>query len=376
MQKRMKIMLMITGAVLGVIFLYKIVVMLIFKHMMSKQSHAVTVSVMKVDYSTWQSHLFASGSIRAVRGVNVTTEVPGIVQEILFTSGAWVKQGDLLVQMRSDTDVALLHSIEANAELAKITYERDKKQLAIHAISQQALDSDLAQLKTVNAQVAQQATVVAKKSIRAPFDGRLGVNEVDPGQYLSPGDKIVNLQNLNPLYVDFFVPQQELARLKVDQDVRVTCTTYPNNVFLGHIVTIEPAVDNATRNVKVEALIDNQKNTLAPGMFVSVEVMLDKAQQFLTVPQTAITFNPYGNVVFIVHDSKKKPEDKPLLTVAQHFVTTGETRGDQIVVLNGLKVGDEIVSSGQLKLKNGTQIEVNNSIVPPNNPNPTLDNNH
>jgi membrane fusion protein (multidrug efflux system) len=375
-QKRMKIMLIATGILFGTVFLYKAIITLVMKHAMSKQPHVSPVSVMTVGFSSWQPRLTASGSLRAVRGVDVTTEVAGMVKDILFTPGAWVKKGNLLVQLINDNDLALLQSFEADEALAKITYERDKKQFVIHAISQQTLDIDIAKLKNSSAQVAQQRAMVEKKSIRAPFDGRLGINQINPGQYLKPGDKIVNLQTFNPIYVDFYVPQQSLGKLKVGESVHLTTSTFSGHFYSGELTTIEPAVNDISRNVKVEATIDNKGLELSPGMFVSVDVIVGKPEKLLTVPQTAISFNPYGNVVFIVHESKIPPNEKPTLTVAQHFVTTGEARGEQITVVKGLKEGDRIVTSGQLKIKNGSEVEVNNSISPSNNPNPTLDNNH
>lgn len=376
MHKRMRIMLIAMAILFGFIFLYKIIIGLLIRHAIANQPHATAVSVMTVKYSKWQPHLMASGSLRAISGVDVTTEVAGIVQSILFTPGSWVKKDALLVQLLADNDIALLQSLEAEASLAQITYERDKKQFAIHAISQQTLDVDLAKLKNATALVAQQKAMVDKKSIRAPFAGRLGINLINPGQYLKPGDKIVNLQTFNPIYADFYVPQQALEKLKVGQQVNIRTSSTSSHVYSGQVTTIEPAVDDATRNVKVEATLNNDHLNLSPGMFVSIEVMLGEPKNFLTVPQTAITFNPYGNVVFIVHETQPKPKEKPILTVAQHFVKTGETRGEQITVLQGLKEGDQIVTSGQLKLKNGSHIVVNNAISPSDNPNPILDNEH
>lgn len=374
--KRMKSMLIWVGILFGAIILYKSVLGIIIKISLSRQSKVVAVSTMGVGYSTWQPLLTASGSLRAIRGVNVTTELAGMVQQIYFTPGSYVKAGDVLVQLNADNDIALLNSLKANAELSRITYRRDQAQFAIKAVSKQVVDADAANLKSVEAQVAQQEAIVAKKSIRAPFDGRLGINQVNPGQFINPGDKVVTLQTLNPIYVDFYMPQQSLAQLKVGQPVVLTTDVFPDLKFTGKITTIDPAVDVSTRNVEVEATIANPENKIAPGMFANVEVIVGQAQQFLTIPQTAVTFNPYGDLVYVVYQKNQKSHGKPVLIVRQHFIVTGETRGEQIKVLKGLQAGNVIVTSGQLKLKNDSEIEINNSIAPSNNPAPVLSNNH
>jgi len=374
MSKRMRIMLISVGILFGLIFIYKAIISYIIKYSMTHHSKVVSVSAMKVTYSNWQPKLTASGSVRAIRGVDVTTELAGLVSQIYFTPGSVVTEGTLLVQLRADTEIAQLRSLEANAELAKTTYVRDKAQYDIHAISKQALDVDAANLKSANAQVDQQAAVVVKKTIYAPFTGRLGINYVNPGQFLNPGDRIVSLQMVDPIYVDFYMPQQTLALIRVGMPVSVVTDTFPNKIFKGKITTINPAVDTATRNVVVEATIDNKNSELAPGMFATVDVDTGTPKKYLTLPQTAISFNSYGNIVYIVKREETKEKDKPRYLAMQSFVVTGETRGDQITVLKGLKNGDTVVTSGQLKLKNGSEIEINNSIVPPNNPAPRLTN--
>lgn len=374
MSKRMRIMLISVGILFGLIFIYKAIVSFIIKYSMAHHSKVVSVSVMKATYSNWQPRLTASGSVRAIRGVDVTTELAGLVSQIYFTPGAVVTEGTLLVQLRADTEIAQLRSLEANAELAKTTYLRDKAQYEIHAISKQALDVDAANLKSANAQVDQQAAIVVKKTIYAPFTGRLGINYVNPGQFLNPGDRIVSLQMVDPIYVDFYMPQQTLALIKVGMPVSVISDTFPNKIFKGKITTINPAVDVATRNVVAEATIDNKKSELAPGMFATVDVDTGTPKKYLTLPQTAISFNSYGNIVYIVKKEETKKKEKPRYLAMQSFVVTGETRGDQIAILKGLKEGDTVVTSGQLKLKNGSEIEINNSIVPANDPTPHLTN--
>jgi membrane fusion protein (multidrug efflux system) len=262
--------------------------------------------------------------------------------------------------------MALLHSLEAAADLANTVYERDKKQYNVQAVSKATLDADAADLKVKRAQVRQQAAMLEKKSIRAPFAGRLGISTVNPGQYINPGDKVVTLQSLDQIYTDFHLPQQELSHISLGQPVVVTADTYPGRTFRGKITAVNPKVDLDTRNFQVEATITNPRHELLPGMYASVEVKAGAVQSYLTLPQTAVTFNPYGETVFIVEESGKGPDGKPLLIVRQAFVTVGPTRGDQIAILKGISEGDMVVTSGQLKLKNGSRIIINNQIQPGN----------
>lgn len=375
MHKRMKIMLLGVTILFGSIFLYKTIMNIIIKKAMTNASKDISVSAMTVGYSTWQSELASTGSLRAIQGVNVTTELAGMVQSIHFQPGMNAVRDQLLVQLNADPDIALLHALEANVELAMTTLRRDKAQYAIKAVSKQTLDIDEANLKNLKAQVAQQAAIVAKKTIRAPFAGKLGINNVYVGQYLNPGDNVVTLQTLDPIYVDFYIPQQNFASLKPELSVTVTSNAYPDKSWEGKITTINPAIDVGTRNVLVEATIANTQKELIPGMFARIIVSTGNPSSFLTIPQTAVTFNSYGNIVYVIKKTGKGAEP-PVLTVTQHFVTTGETRGEQIQVLKGLKKNDWIVTSGQLKLKNNSRIAINNSIAPSNNPAPVLKNNH
>lgn len=374
MKKRMTIMLICLFILFGNIFLYKMFVNFMIKKSIGNQLNIITVSAMEVPNSTWQPKLTASGSLRAIQGVDVTTELAGMVQKIYFKPGSQTTKNDVLVQLNADSDIARLQALEANVSLAKTTLSRDKAQYAIRAVSQQTLETDAANLKNLEAQVAEQAAIVAKKTLKAPFSGKLGINLINPGQYLNPGDKVVSLQSLNPIYADFYIPQQKLAALKLGQKVTITTSTFPKKTFKGSITTINPAIDINTRNIGVEATIDNPDETLVPGMFVSVEIVTGEPTAFLTIPQTAVSFNPYGDIVYIIHKVTK--DNKPILTVTQHFVTTGETRGEQVKVLKGLKAGDMIVTSGQLKLKNGSEVVIDNSLAPSNNPAPDLKNNH
>lgn len=340
--------------------------------MMAMAMPPITVTAMQVKYQDWQPQAKAAGSVRAVRGVDVTTEIAGLVRSIVFKPGADVQEGELLVQLNIDSDVAQLHSLQAAAELAQTVYNRDKAQFAIKAISKATLDADAAALKSAEAQVTEQMANIAKKTIRAPFAGRLGISYVNPGQYVNPGDKIVTLQTLDPIYVDFSLPQQALAQLAPGQKVVISSDTYPEQQFNGKITTVDPKVDVATRNVQIEATLENAKHLLLPGMFVQVNARTGIAERYLTLPQTAVNFNPYGEIVFIIHESGKDAYGKSKLTVAQSFVTIGKTRGDQVAILEGLKEGDQVVTSGGLKLKNGSVVVIDNKVLPADNPAPQL----
>jgi membrane fusion protein (multidrug efflux system) len=367
MTRRMIIMLVCVGMLFGAIFGFQFFKSAMIKKAMSSQkAPPVVVTAMKAEYLDWQPKIRAVGSLRAVRGVDVTTEIAGLVRSLHFRPGQDVREGQLLVQLNADSDIAQLHSLEAAAELAKTVYERDSKQFAVRAVSQATLDSDAADLKSKLALAAQQKAVVDKKSIIAPFSGRLGISTVNPGQYLNPGDKIVTLQALDRLYIDFYLPQQELARTSTGQEVVLTTDTYPGQIFSGKISTVNPKVDTDTRNFQAEATIANPGHKLLPGMYASVEILSGGTRRYLTLPQTAITYNPYGDIVYIVEESGKGPGGKAELTVKQAFVTLGGTRGDQVAVLSGIKEGDIVVTSGQVKLRSGSTVIINNKAQPSN----------
>ena len=371
MIKRMAIMLIVAGLVLGGIFGFQeFKAKTIAKVLASQGAPTQTVSTAKAEYQEWQPRLEAVGSLRAVNGADLALEAAGIVDEIHFNSGDDVKAGALLLQLRADDDIAKLHSLEASAELAQINYDRDKKQLKIQAVSQATLDADAANLKNVKAQVAEQQAVVDKKSLRAPFAGHLGIRAVDLGQYLSAGTTIVTLQALDPIYVDFILPQQTLGEIKVGQRVGMTIDTYPGQTFTGVISAINPRVDASTRNLQLRATLANPDRKLLPGMYATVGIDTGAVQRYVTLPQTAITFSAYGDSVYVVQDQGKGDNGQPQLVARQTFVTTGPTRGDQVAILNGIKPGDTIVSAGQIKLHNGAPILINNTVTPAADANP------
>jgi len=372
MTKRMIIMLVVVGLLLGGLVGFNIFKgYMMQKYMASAPVPSSTVTAMKAEYQQWQPQLSAVGTLRAVRGVDVTSEVAGLVRSIEFKSGDEVKAGQVLAQLNADSDVAQLHSLEAAADLAATVYERDKAQLAAEVISKAQVDTDAGDLKSKRAQVAQQAALVEKKTLRAPFAGKLGISTVNPGQYLNAGDKLVTLQTIDPIFIDFNLPQQQLPLVAIGQKVTLTADAYKGVTFEGKVNAINPKVDTNTRNVMIEATIPNSKRLLLPGMFATVKLNSGDEQRYLTLPQTAITYNPYGDTVFVVKESDKKDaKGNAVLTAQQVFVTTGPTRGDQVAILKGVEPGSQVVTSGQVKLKNGSPVVINNSVLPANSPNP------
>ncbi|MDP9127623.1 MAG: efflux RND transporter periplasmic adaptor subunit [Pseudomonadota bacterium] len=366
MIKRMLIMLLAVAVVLGAVFGFQAFKgAMIAKYMAGMGNQPQVVSDTKAAYQDWQPQLSAVGTARAVNGADMSSEVSGIVQAINFESGADVEKGSVLVQLRADDDIAKLHALEATAKLAEVNYQRDIKQVKAQAISQAAVDSDAATLESAKAQMAEQQAVLDKKMIRAPFAGHLGIRQTDIGQYLNPGSPIVTLQQLDPIYIDFNLPEQSLPQLMVGSKVSATTDATSGQTFDGEVLAINSKIDEATRNVQVRASFRNPDRKLLPGMFATVSIQTGKPLRYITLPQTAITYNPYGNTVFIIDSTDS---EKPV--ARQSFVTTGETRGDQIAILKGVNEGDMVVTSGQLKLRNGTPVKINNEIQPSNDPDP------
>jgi membrane fusion protein (multidrug efflux system) len=302
--------------------------------------------------------------------VDVTTEIAGLVREVRFKSGDEVKAGAVLIQLNADTDIATLASLEAAADLAQTTLNRDRVQLADEAIAQAQVDGDEADLRSKRAQAVSQQATIDKKTIRAPFAGRLGITLINPGQYLNPGDKVVTLQTIDPIYMDFNLPQRQVSEISLGQPVAVLSDAYAGQTFSGKVTAIDAKVDTTTRNVQVEATVANPHKLLLPGMFGSAAVDSGEKKTYLTLPQTAITYNPYGATVFITAE-KKDAKGNPQLQAQQVFITPGPTRGDQVAILKGLSEGAMVVTSGQLKLKNGAPVRIDNSVQPLDDQNPT-----
>ncbi|SDA85418.1 efflux RND transporter periplasmic adaptor subunit [Janthinobacterium sp. 551a] len=382
MTKRTKRMLIMLGAVLLLLALLALGFFLHIRQLMASAPKPApqTVSATIIRRAQWQPQLSSVGTMVAVRGVDVASEIAGLVRSVHFKSGQEVAAGQLLVQLNAEADIAQLRALQAAADLAASVLRRDQQQFAVQAISQAQIDSDEADLKSRQALAAQQAALVEKKTIRAPFAGKLGITTVNPGQYLNPGDKIVTLQTIDPIYVNFYIPQKQLSGLQVGQALKLSSDAYANTAFAGKVSAISSKVDPATRNVQVEATVANPKRQLLPGMFANVHVEAGDTRQYLTLPQTAITYNPYGSTVFVVQPARQArqtakdatpPPKAGELGGQQGFVTTGETRGDQVAVLTGLAEGQQVVTSGQIKLKNGSPVVISNTVEPRNNPQPT-----
>jgi membrane fusion protein, multidrug efflux system len=373
MTKRMVIMLIAVAIVFGGIFGFQAFkAAMIKKFMSSMAAPPQTVSATKARYSQWQPQVEAVGSLRAVKGADLSLEVSGVVDTISFNSGDDVKEGTVLLKLRADDDAAKLTSLQATAELSQINYQRDLKQFKIQAVSQANLDTDAANLKNANAQVAEQQAVLDKKTLRAPFAGHLGIRAVDIGQYLSAGTTIVTLQALDPIFMDFFVPQQAVDQIRIGQTVTVKVDAFKDQTFSGTISAINPKVDSSTRNVQVRATLKNPDHKLLPGMYATIDIATGVPQNYVTLPQTAITYNPYGDTVYIVDDKGEQGGGKPQLIARQTFVTTGATRGDQVAVVKGVKNGDMVVTAGQIKLHNGSVVLINNSITPTDDASPSV----
>ncbi len=371
MRRRLIIVVTIAVVLVGI----PIGLRLFFMHMYAAQmaknkAPAQTVTAAAAQYAEWQPEVNAVGSLRAVRGVDVTTEVTGLVRALKFNSGDEVPAGQVLVELNADAEIAQQRALEAAADLASTVYERDKAQFEAQAISKAQLDADAADLKNRRAQAAAQAALVAKKTLRAPFAGRLGITTVNPGQYLNTGDKVVTLQAIDPIYVDFKLPQQKLSSVAIGQSVNVTTDAYPGVTFSGTINAIDPRIDPATRNFQAEATLANPDRHLMPGMFARVAVLVGNKQRYLTLPQTAISYNPYGSTVFLAKNKEGAGASGELFA-QQSFVTLGPSRGDQVAILKGVEAGDLVVTSGQLKLINGAPLRVDNTVQPTNDPNPT-----
>jgi membrane fusion protein (multidrug efflux system) len=365
MIKRMVIMLVAVAIVFGGIFGFQLFkAAMIKKFITALGNPPQTVSVTRAGHSEWQTRIEAVGSLRAVKGADLSLELSGVVESISFNSGDDVAEGAQLLKLRTADDVARLESLQAIAALNEITSERDQKQFKMQAVSQATLDTDAANLKNARAQVVQQQAMIDKKILRAPFAGHLGIRAVDLGQYLSPGTVIVTLQALDPIYVDFFVPQQAIDQLRLEQTVTMHVDAFKSEVFTGKISAINPKVDTGSRNVQVRATLQNADRKLLPGMYATVEITTGSPGNYVTLPQTAITYNPYGDTVYVVDNKGTDAEGKPQLTARQTFITIGPTRGDQVAVLKGVEDGDTVVTAGQIKLHNGSVVLIDNSVTP------------
>jgi len=369
MLKRMLLMLAIVVAFVAAVGSVKFFQI---KGAMAKQGsyqpppEAVTTVIAKPE--PWQMSLSAIGTVAAVQGVTVSADLPGVVQEILFTSGKPVNKGDILVRLDTKQERAQLAAAEAQRELNRVDLERAKGMVAGGIIPQATYDSASAQFKQADARAGEILATISRKTIRAPFTGVLGIRQINVGQYLEGGAPIVGLQALRPTYVNFTVPQQEIGALPIGSAVQVTSDAI-GGTESGRISALDSTIDEATRHVHVQATFDNADGKLRPGMFVEVKLPRGDNAQVITLPASAISYAPFGDSVFIVEEMKG-PDGKSYRGVRQQFVKLGGARGDQVAVTTGVKPGEEVVTSGVFKLRPGAAVQVNNSVQPGNNPAP------
>lgn len=369
MAKRMFLMLGVMVVVLGTLGFLK------FKQFQSAVQaaqftpppEAVTSVVAKRE--DWASTMPVIGTMEAVHGVTVSADLPGAIAKISFESGQSVQQGDVLVELDTREERAQLRALEADRDLAKLNYGRTQELVKEGVVSKQEGDRATSEQKSTEAKVQEITATIERKTIRAPFSGVLGIRKVNLGQYLAAGTAIVALQSLNPIYVDFGVPQQDAGQIHAGGTLHVTAENLTGVVFTGRVTALDSVVDQTTRNIQVQALLPNPQAKLKPGMFVQVEVGVGAGRSIIPLPASAISYAPYGDSVFIITDMKD-PKGQTYRGVRQQFVKIEGSRGDQVAIVSGVNPGDEVVTSGVFKLRNGAAVQVNNKVQPGNNPAP------
>ena len=369
MAKRMILMLGVTGVLLTALGFIKFKQVETAVHASAFQPPPESVTSIVAEREQWAATMAVIGTMEAVQGVTVSADLPGSVARINFESGQSVHAGDLLVELDTRQERAQLAALEAQRDLAKVNFARMQKLVEEGVISRQEYDQATAQQKQTEANVGEIRATIERKTIRAPFSGILGIRKVNLGQYLSAGSPVVPLQALSPIYVNFGVPQQSAAQVHVGRNLRVTSEDLAGQVFTGRVTALEAVVDEATRNVQIQATLSNPGGKLRPGMFVQVEVVSGANRPVIALPASAINYAPYGDSVFVITDLKD-PKGKTYRGVRQQFVKVEGSRGDQVAVVSGVNPGDEVVTSGVFKLRNGAAVEVNNKVQPGNNPAP------
>jgi membrane fusion protein, multidrug efflux system len=370
MAKRMVAMLVLTVVVLGALGFVK------FKQVQTAVQAAATfapppeaVTSIVAKQEVWPASLSVIGTMEAVHGVVVSADLPGTVSKINFESGQAVKEGEIIIELDTRQERAQLAALEAQRDLAKINFGRTQKLVDQGVISRQEYDTSVASQKQTEANVGEIRATIERKTIRAPFSGILGIRKVNLGQYLAAGNPIVQLQSMNPIYVNFGVPQQSGTQVKVGGSVTVTAQDLGGKEFTGRVTALDSVIDEATRNYQVQATLANPQGKLKPGMFVQVAMHYGTPRDAVTLPASAINYAPYGDSVFIITDLKD-PKGNSYRGVRQQFVKIDGSRGDQVAVVSGVKPGDEVVSSGVFKLRNGAAVIINNKVQPENNPAP------
>ena len=374
MAKRMLVMLTLTLLFVGALGFVK------FKQIQTAiaqgaayQPPPEAVTTIIAAQAQWPSTINAIGTLAAVRGVTVSADLPGIVDQILFESGDAVREGQTLAILDTRQEQAQMAAAEAQRVLARLNFNRMQELLDQKVISKAEYDSATAQSRETEARVGEIRATIERKTIRAPFSGILGIRQVNKGQYLAGGDPLVTLQSLNPIYVNVGVPQQAIGQVRVGRNVRITTESLGHVTFDGRVTAIDSVVDETTRNIQVQATLANPDAKLRPGMFVQTEMGLGANQSVIALPASAISYAPYGDSVFVVSDLKDD-KGRTYRGVRQQIVKLGPARGDQIAVLSGIKAGDEIVTSGLFKLRNGAAVQVNNKVKPGNNSAPKPEN--
>jgi len=362
------------GGLLGLVILLAGIKALQIGKMMSTPMvmPPTTVSSATVKEEDWAPTLSAVGSISAVQGAVVSSELGGVVSQIAFENGGTAKKGDLLVQLDASAEEAQLKSAEADLELARADLERSRELVVRKVISKAEIDAAESKFKQKQGSVDQMRSMIAKKTVRAPFDGELGIRQVNVGQMINPGQQVVPLTSLDPVFADFALPQQHLGKLTAGLDVRVTTDALPGRIFKGKLTAINSMVDAITRNVTLQATLENPDHALRPGMFAKVEVTLPENHKALVIPGSAISYAPFGDSVFVIEKTKDEKTGKESQKIRQQFVRVGESRGDLVSIKEGLKAGELVVSTGVFKLRNGMAVTINNDLAPKPqaNPNP------
>lgn len=369
MAKRLILMLVVVAAFLGALgfFKFRQIESAVQASAFQPPPEAVTSVVTRREQ--WPSTMNVIGTTEAVHGVTVSADLPGTVARINFESGKAVREGEILVELDTRQERAQLASLEAQSELARQNFGRNQELVNAGVISRQEYDQATSQQKATEANVAEIKATIDRKTIRAPFSGILGIRKVNLGQYLSAGTPIVSNQTLNPIYVNFGVPQQEETKVRIGRSLRVTAEDVAGKVFAGNVTAIDSEVDQTTRNIQIQATLANPEGKLRPGMFVQVELPLGASRDVIALPASAINYAPYGDSVFVITDLKD-PKGQTYHGVKQQFVKVQGARGDQVAVISGLNPGEEVVTSGVFKLRNGAAVQVNNKVQPGNSPAP------
>jgi membrane fusion protein (multidrug efflux system) len=370
MLKRMLFMLVAVAVLLGSLGFIKFrQIQTAIAQGASFQPPPTAVTTIVAQRETWPTTLDIIGTVEAIQGVTVSADLPGTVAKIYFDSGQWVHEGDILVELDTRQEQAQLAATEAQRDLARINYGRTQQLVNQGVIAKTEFDNVTAQQKVTEGQVGEIRATIARKTIRAPFSGVLGIRQVNLGQYLAAGQAIVSLQSLNPIYVNFGVPQQTTGQVGIGRTLRITSNDFPGLQFTGRVTALDSVVNESTRNLQVQTTLSNPQDKLHPGMFVQVSLWLGANTRVIVLPASAVNYAPYGDSVFVVTDLKDE-KGKTYRGVRQQIVKLGGSRGDQVGIVSGINPGDEVVTSGVFKLRNGAAVQINNKVQPDNNSHP------